>query len=105
MIWRRGGVARGLRCSRRLLTCAVRERLAAILHPLLAVPDVADPGRLVGVLTATRTGSFMARTEIDLCEARALSALSSDQLAGLSNDELIQQKAEAYALRYETFSM
>jgi hypothetical protein len=28
-----------------------------------------------------------------------------DQLAGLSNDELIQKKAEAYALGYERFSM
>jgi hypothetical protein len=35
---------------------------------------------------------------------RALGA-QLDQLAGLSNDELIQQKAEAYALGYKTFSL
>jgi glycosyltransferase involved in cell wall biosynthesis len=58
------------------------------------------------LIPATRTGSFMARTEIELHEAdpRALGA-QLDQLAGLSSDELIQQKAEAYALGYERFSM
>jgi hypothetical protein len=58
------------------------------------------------LIPATMTGSFTARTEIDLHEAdpRALGA-PLDQLAGQSNDELIQRNAEAYALGYESFSM